>query len=362
MATTTKRGSKTAKTKQRRPKLTTSEAKQGQTNAELRQQLAEALQRESVTAKELEHYKRQFTEALEQQTATSEILGVIANSPTDIQPVLETVAATEERLCDATDAQIHFTEGDRTRLVASFGRLPAPKYMALSRKTPAMRAIIERRAVHVHDLRAAETEYPDSQEMSQRFGTKTFLSVPLAREGLAIGSINIRRTEVRPFSEEQIALLKTFADQAVIAIENTRLFQKLKESLEQQTATGEVLRVIASSPTELQPVLDTLIANAVKLSGATKGHVRQVDGEFYRVVAHYGESPERINVLRANPLPANAETPTSRAMSARRPVHVLDAQLEPEPVASLARQTGSRTVLATPLLREGTPIGGIIIW
>ncbi len=163
--------------------------------------------------------------------------------------------------------------------------------------------------------------------------------------------------------------LKTFADQAVIAIENVRLFKELQErnrdlteALEQQTATGEVLRVIASSPTEIQPVLDTLLANAVKLSGATIGHIRQVDGEFYRVVAHYGESAERVDVLRANPLPANPEIPMGRALSARKPVHVLDVQLEPEPVASLVRQTGARTLLVTPLLREGTPIGGITIW
>jgi len=136
----------------------------------------------------------------------------------------------------------------------------------------------------------------------------------------------------------------------------------LTEALEQQTATGEVLRVIASSPTEIQPVLDTLLANAVKLSGATIGHIRQVDGQFYRVVAHYGESAERVDVLRANPLPANPEIPMGRALSAREPVHVLDVQLEPEPVASLVRQTGARTLLVTPLLREGTPIGGITIW
>src|SRR5438093_2085009 len=176
-------------------------------------------------------------------------------------------------------------------------------------------------------------------------------------------------TNIRPFMEKQIALLKTFADQAVIAIENVRLFKELQErnrglteALEQQTATGEVLRVIASSPTELQPVLDTLIANAVKLSGATKGHVRQVDGEFYRVVAHYGESLERISFLRANPLPANPDMPIGRALVERRPIHILDGLLEPEPLASFSRQTGVRTLLATPLLREGTPIGGIIIW
>jgi signal transduction histidine kinase len=186
---------------------------------------------------------------------------------------------------------------------------------------------------------------------------------------VAIGAIYIRRREVRPFSDRQIKLLETFADQAVIAIENARLIHEqqarnrdLTEALEQQTATGEVLRVIASSPTELQPVLDTLIANAVKLSGATRGHVRQVDGEFYRVVAHYGESLERISILRANPLQASPDTPMGRALVERRPVHILDVQSETGPHTSLARQTGARTMLATPLLREGTPIGGIIIW
>ena len=195
------------------------------------------------------------------------------------------------------------------------------------------------------------------------------LSTPLLRGGVAIGAIYIRRREVRPFSDRQIKLLETFADQAVIAIENARLIHEqqarnrdLTEALEQQTATGEVLRVIASSPTELQPVLDTLIANAVKLSGATKGHIRQVDGEFYRVVAHYGESLERISFLRSNPLPASPDMPIGRALVERRPIHILDGLLEPEPLASFSRQTGVRTLLATPLLREGTPIGGIIIW
>src|SRR5262245_36151102 len=138
--------------------------------------------------------------------------------------------------------------------------------------------------------------------------------------------------------------------------------QQFDEALERQAATGEVLRVIASSPTELQLVLDTLVAKAVKLSGATMGHIRQVAGEFYRVVAHYGESSERIDFLRSNPLPANPDMPMGRALIEQRPVHISDLTLESEPAASLSRQTGARTLLATPLLREGTPIGGIIIW
>ena len=336
--------------------------------------LLETFADQAVIAIENARLFRELTEALEQQTATSEILGVIASSPTDIQPVLNVIAENAARVCDAKDAVIHRREGDLNRVVASYGSIPmtrtAGEGFRASRGDPPGRAMLDRKTIHVHDIVTEfDTEFPESRVHQQISGSRTILVTPLLREGVSIGAIMIRRTEVRPFTDKQIKLLETFASQAVIAIENVRLFQELQvrnrdltEALEQQTATGEVLRVIASSPTELQPVLDTLIANAVKLSGATKGHVREVDGEFYRVVAHYGESPERINFLRANPLPASASTPMGRAVVERRPVHILDVQLLPEPLASLARQTGARTVLATPLLREGTPIGGIIIW
>ena len=182
------------------------------------------------------------------------------------------------------------------------------------------------------------------------------------------GTIMIRRTEVRPFTDKQIKLLETFADQAVIAIENVRLFQELQvrnrdltEALEQQTATSEVLGVIASSPTELQPVLDTLIANAVKLSGATKGHVRQLDGEFLRVVAHYGETAEQIALYHSWPVPAVPERAGGRALLEKKPIQILDVQAE-ENVSEVARQTGERSRLAVPLLREGAAIGTITIW
>src|SRR5262249_50416533 len=153
------------------------------------------------------------------------------------------------------------------------------------------RAIVDRTTIHIEDVLAQiDDEYPDARELQRAASSRTVLASPLLREGNPIGVIVIRRQEVRPFADKQIELLETFAAQAVIAIENVRLFTEvqqrnrdLTEALEQQTATSEVLRVIASSPTAPQPVLDTLIANAVKLSGATKGHVRQVDGEFYRV-------------------------------------------------------------------------------
>src|SRR4030095_11145235 len=196
-------------------------------------------------------------------------------------------------LCDANDAVILRLEGDSLKAVAHYGPVPAPGFglptglgQSITRGWPAGRSVIDRETVHVHDLAAAiETEFPDSKVLQERIGTRTALATPLLREGIPIGGIFIRRTEVRSFTQEQIALLKTFADEAVIAIENVRLFQELQErnrdlteALEQQTATGEVLRVIASSPTELQPVLDTVIANAVRLIGAAHGNIRQYDG------------------------------------------------------------------------------------
>ena len=204
---------------------------------------------------------------------------------------------------------------------------------------------------------------------------RAVLGVPMLRGDDLLGVITLNRSEARPFTDKQIELVTTFADQAVIAIENTRLLQELQtrnrdltESLEQQTATSEVLRVIASSPTELQPVLDTVIANAVTLAGAKQGHIRQYDGEFLRVVAHYNETAEQIAILRATPTRPGLESLTGRAFLERKAKHILDAQAEPEDVMLFYqlqahnRELGMRTLLAVPLLREGAAIGTISIW
>ncbi|HEX5020639.1 MAG TPA: GAF domain-containing protein, partial [Candidatus Binatia bacterium] len=294
--------------------------------------LLETFADQAVIAIENVRLFKELTEALEQQTATSEILGVIASSPTDVQPVLDTVAQTAARLCDSTDAQLRLIDGSRLRLAASYGPLPVPEIIPISRRTVSGRAVTDRQIIHVHDLEPErDAEYPEGA----RDGSRTILGMPLLREGSPIGAILIRRLEVQPFTDKQILLLKIFADQAVIAIENVRLFKELDarnrdltEALEQQTATGEVLRVIASSPTELQPVLDTLLANAVKLSGAKQGHIRRSDGDFLRVVAHYNESPERIAVLQSNPLPLKSSIAAAQAFLQRKPIHLLDTQVE----------------------------------
>jgi GAF domain-containing protein/anti-sigma regulatory factor (Ser/Thr protein kinase) len=309
---------------------------------------------------------QELKESLEQQTATSEILGVIASSPTEIQPVLDVVAATAARLCEAVDAQIRLVEGDGTKLVASYGTRPAPEFLPTSMKNPAGRAMIQKTTVHVHDLaEASKTEYPEAARFQERTGSRTFLSAPMLRGGNPIGAINIRRTEVRPFAEKQIKLLETFAAQAVIAIENVRLFQELQarnrdltEALEQQTATGEILRVIASSPTDIQPVLDTVAANAARLCDASDAVVFRIDGDVLQPMAIYGPIP-------AVPNPISRGSTSGRAVIDRQTIHIPDLSAESEeefPVSKIYhRQMGDRTTLATPLLREGVPIGAILI-
>ncbi len=329
---------------------------------------------------ELEDRNRELTEALEQQTATGEILRVIAASPTDLQSVLETVAENAARLCDAGDAIIFRRDGDVARPAASYGRMPvsAREGLPIRRSIASTRAMIECRTIHVHDLAAElDTEYPDARELQRRDDSRTILATPLLREGAAIGSILIRRTEVRPFTDSQIALLETFADQAVIAIENTRLFQELDErnrdlqesnrqvteALEQQTATSEILGVIASSPTDLQTILDAVAENAARVCGANDAVVARIEGDVTRVVAGYGPLPKQA-VGEVGP-PLVREGVPGRAMLDRETIHVHDIFSEAGDEYPSSRERyqaiGLRTLLATPLLREGVPIGAILI-
>ena len=317
--------------------------------------------------RENKELKRERNEALEQQTATSEILRVIASSPTDIQPVLDVVAENAARLCDASDAQILRVDADILRLIASYGSLPTSVIRPINRQIASGRAVIDRQTIHVHDLAAAADEYPESTYRGVARGVRTQLVTPLLRERLPIGAILIRRVEVRPFSEKQIALLKTFADQAVIAIENVRLFQELQgrnrdltEALEQQTATSEILSVISSSPTDVQPVFDTIVKNAARLCEGSGASVVRYDGEMFYLVAQYNISEEiRDAMQRMFPTPPTRQFGMTRSVLDSTVIHIPDVRQDAEYRQDDVRAAEVRAVLAAPLLRDGRPIGAI---
>ena len=242
---------------------------------------------------------RALDESLAREAATSDILRIIARAPAELQCVLDAISERAAKLCDAEDAAIFRVDGNLFRLAAHFGPIPMVTALGggrvIDRGTTPGRAIVDRQTIHVHDLPAAEAEFPGAKATGIAMGVRTVLDTPLLREGIAIGAIHIRRREVRPFSDRQIKLLETFADQAVIAIENARLIHEqqarnrdLTEALEQQTATSEILRVIASSPTDIQPVLDVVVENAARLCAATDAQIRLVEDNGTRLVASFG--------------------------------------------------------------------------
>ena len=328
---------------------------------------------------ELDTRNRQLTEALEQQTATSEILRVIANSPTDIQPVLDVVAENAAQLCEANDAQIYRLDGDVLRRVAVYGEIPAGQIgeeRTVDRGWLGGRAVLNRQAIHVHDLEAeSEAEFPLAKAYQKRLGarTRTVLHMPLLREGVPIGTIAIRRTEVKPFSDKQLALLKTFSDQAVIAIENVRLFQELQartrelaRSVEELKALGEVGQAV-SSTLELQTVLSTIVGRAVQLSGTDGGVIYEYDeaAEGFLLRASYRMEEVLVEALRAAPIRLGEGT-TGRAATIRAPVQVPDILDDREYTGTRVRpmlaRLGYRSGLAVPLLREERIMGALTVW
>ncbi len=297
----------------------------------------------------------------------------------DVQAVLNAVAKTAARLCDANDALIFLVEGERLRLVAKYGAVRTTRKFdqpfPISRGTTHGRAVLDRRTIHIRDLaRAARTEFPDHRTRQPVTGVRTYLATPLLLADNPVGVIAIRRLKVRPFTAKQIALLKTFADQAAIAIENARLSQQLEtrnrdltEALEQQTATSEVLKVISRSTFNLEPVLETLIESAARLSRAEQGFIFKFDGEVLRLVADYGTSPEHRDYWYRTPVHPGLGSNAGRAAFERRTIHIHDAldQVGADPAyqhGEAQKLGGYRTVLAVPMLREANLVGVLTIW
>jgi GAF domain-containing protein/CheY-like chemotaxis protein len=325
--------------------------------------------------KELEARNSELTEALEQQTATSDILRVTASSPTELQAVLDAVAENAARVCGADDAIIHRVDGDVLRAVAHYGPVPmfppvgSPVGLPI-RGSITGRAVLERRAVHIHDVAAlSEAEFPVARGNQQRTGQRTTLAAPLLAKGVPIGTILIRRLEVRPFTDKQIQVLETFADQAVIAVENARLFAELQarnrdlaEALEHQTATGEVLSEMSRSTFDLEPLLETILENGTRLCGAELGFVYRCDGEVFRLMAAKGVAPEFRELIVRNPIRPGRGSVAGRTALERRTVHIHDVLADAEyDLPDLQRRGGYRTVLGVPMLKGGALIG-VITW
>jgi GAF domain-containing protein len=324
--------------------------------------------------KELEARNRDLTESLEQQTATGEVLRVIASSPTELQPVLDTLLANAVKLSGAKQGHIRQVDGGFLRVVAHYNESPErimvlhSNPLPLSPNIPGAQAFLERKTVHVRDVQTRASEARFIALIQPQLGIRTLLAVPLLREGTGIGTLTIWRDVVEPFTERQIELVKTFADQAVIAIENVRLFKELQErnrdlteALEQQTATSEILRVIASSPTDLQPVLDVVAESAAHLCDASDAAIWRTDGEKFWLVASYGSIP----VPRSEEgRPMSRRRFVGRAMIDRETIHINDVSI-PEAQAEFSESwelpTRVRTILVTPLLREGVAMGAINI-
>jgi len=323
--------------------------------------LVEAFADQAAIAIENVRLFNETEEALERQTATSEILKVIAASPSDIAPVLDAIAESAARFCAAENVSVVLVEDGLLHPRATVGTLKfwgVPPY-PIDRTTVSGRSIVERRTIQVADLQAGDDEYPLGHAQALAMGHRTTLATPLIHDGRGIGALLLRRSEVRPFSDKQVELVRIFADQAVIAIENVRLFDETKEALDRQTAISEILRIISASPTDVRPVLQAIAENAMRFCAAEDAAVMLPNEDHLQLAAHRGPVPV-ANDLR---YPNDGTSVSSRSFLTAKTIAVQDLQTAIDyPLgAENARSGGYHAIVAAPLLRDGAALGALVL-
>jgi GAF domain-containing protein len=318
-----------------------------------------------------------LSEALEQQTATSEVLRVISSSPGELEPVFQAMLENATRVCEASFGNLYLCERDAFRLAAAHN--PPPAWIEERKREPVVRPgpktamgrlAMTKQLVHVADI-AAEQPYIERDPVAvtavELGGMRTVLMVPMLKESDLIGSLSIYRQEVRPFTDKQIALLTNFAAQAVIAIENTRLLNELRESLDRQTATSEVLQVINSSPGNLQPVFTAILENATRICESNLSTLFLAEGDGYRAAAMHNATPQHIELRRRNPVVRNADNPLLRVGATKQTLVITDvfadkAYVSDPQFRDFIQASGARTLLQVPMLKETEAIGVLSIY
>ena len=326
--------------------------------------------------RERDEARKHLVEALAQQTATAEVLRVISSSPGDLEPVFQAMLASATQTCEAKFGILYRIEGDSARIISTLGIPPAlaeylkrgphrPPLNRLNPLTPMGRVSQSRQLVHVPDYRTDQSYLnrdPLTVAAVELGGIRTLLVVPMIKNDALMGAIVIFRQEVRPFTDKQIELVQNFANQAVIAIENTRLLNELRESLQQQTATANVLKIISHSTFDLKAVLNTLVESAARLCETEMAAIPRLTGSDLRHFASYGYTPDFQEFLERHPIVPGRGTATGRAALEGKTVHIPDVLADPEYTLTEGQKlAGYRTLLAVPLMREGGPVGVLVM-
>ena len=363
--------------KTRRQSVTKDQRRKAPTAVRHREASAAYLQEQlDQRTRERDEARKHLAEALAQQTATAEVLRVISSSPGDLEPVFQAMLASAMQTCEAKFGLLYRIEGGSARIISTLGIPPAlaeylkrgphrPPLNRLNPLTPMGRVSQSRQLVHVPDYRTDQSYLnrdPLTVAAVELGGIRTLLVVPMIKNDALMGAIVIFRQEVRPFTDKQIELVQNFANQAVIAIENTRLLNELRESLQQQTATANVLKIISHSTFDLKAVLNTLVESAARLCETEMAAIPRLTGSDLRHFASYGYTPDFQEFLERHPIVPGRGTATGRAALEGKTVHIPDVLADPEYTLTEGQKlAGYRTLLAVPLMREGGPVGVLVM-